>query len=422
MIIPTHGHNSGQEVRERPRRILQIFSRYKEYGGEEGSVYRIGDALQSEFDVGFFIYSSTDLFSSNVLRKTVGALKAVSNWEVISNLRRYHQLGRYDCWLVHNVFPAMSPSVYAIAFKLGVPIVQYLHNYRLGCINGFFMNHGEPCQRCIDGKFFSAFQTACWHDSRIQSGVMGGIMKRVKRLDVFDKVQHWIAISDAQKKEHVRMGIPAERITTIHHFLDVRKEPPPYPPAGDVLFVGRLSNEKGVEWLLRAWVSLQNMGRILWIVGDGPEREKLEALAETLALRNVRFTGFLKSAEAESIWANTACSVVPSIWMEPFGMVVLESWAKCRPVVAHRIGALPEIIEDGKGGILVEPSAPSEMAAAIRGILEHPEQGAVMGRAGFARLSSHFSQAIWQNKIQKVFQEVTFNDPYKSLQEGDSGV
>jgi glycosyltransferase involved in cell wall biosynthesis len=241
-------------------------------------------------------------------------------------------------------------------------------------------------------------------------------------MDVFGKVQHWIAISDAQKQEHVRMGIPEDRITTIHHFLTSQKEPPPYPPAGDVLFVGRLSQEKGVDLLLRAWESLQHLGRILWIVGDGPEREKLESLAGTLALRNVRFTGFLKPAEVESIWANTACTVVPSIWKEPFGMVVLEAWAKCRPVVAHRIGALPEIIADGRGGILVDPDAPEEMAAAIREILDHPEQGAVMGRVGFARLRSHFSEAIWQNKIQKVFQDVSFNDPHKSLQEGKSGV
>jgi glycosyltransferase involved in cell wall biosynthesis len=392
-----------EKTKEKPqRRILQIFSRYREYGGEEGSVYRIGDALQHDFDVGFFIYSSADLFSGGKIRKGIGVLKAVSNWEVVAQLRRRQDLGGYQSWLIHNVYPAMSPSVYALAFSLGIPVIQYLHNYRMGCINGFFMNHGEPCQRCMHGNFLPALQTACWHESHLQSGIMGGITMRARSMDLFRKIDRWIAISEAQKKEHVLMGIPENRIDVVPHFLESHQEAPAYPLCGDVLFVGRLSKEKGVDRLLAAWELLQQLGRVLWIVGDGPEREKLEKIVASRRLQNVRFTGFLKAEEMAWVWANTACSVVPSIWKEPFGMVVLESWAKSRPVVAHRIGALPEIIEQAKSGLLVEPNDPGEMADAIERILVHPEQGEAMGREGLLRLKSHFSKDEWREKILKT--------------------
>ena len=391
-------------------RILQIFSRYKQYGGEEGSVYRISDILNRDCDTGIYLYSTADLFPGG-LQNVMGIAKAFHNWDVVKQLCHYQELGKYDCWLIHNVFPAISPAAYEYAFELNIPIVHYLHNYRLGCVNGFFLNHGKPCQRCMFGNFLPALQTACWHDSHLQSGLMGAITARVRGMKIFKRVAHWIAISQAQKEEHVLMGIPESRISVIPHFLESEEEPLPYPERGDVLFVGRLSQEKGVDRLLRAWQRVQDLGRNLWIVGEGPERGALEKLTNSLSLRNVRFTGFLASADTKTIWERSACSVVPSIWKEPFGMVVLEAWARGRPVVAHRIGALPEIIKEDEEGILVHPDDPMEMAKAILSILQNPKKGELMGIKGLERLRKDFSQSVWQEKIHSVFRQIKKNQP-----------
>ena len=261
------------------------------------------------------------------------------------------------------------------------------------------------------GNFLPALQTACWHDSHLQSGLMGAITARARGMKIFKRVAHWIAISQAQKEEHVLMGIPESRISVIPHFLESEEEPLPYPERGDVLFVGRLSQEKGVDRLLRAWQRVQDLGRNLWIVGEGPERGALEKLTNSLSLRNVRFTGFLASADTKTIWERSACSVVPSIWKEPFGMVVLEAWARGRPVVAHRIGALPEIIKEDEEGILVHPDDPMEMAKAILSILQNPKKGELMGIKGLERLRKDFSQSVWQEKIHSVFRQIKKNQP-----------
>lgn len=398
------------EAGHRPR-ILQIFSRYREYGGEEGSVYRIGDALHRDFDIGFFLASSGDAFSGGVLKKGLSTIKAFSNWTIVDQLRRYQQLGRYDCWLIHNVFPVMSPAVYDLAFSMRIPVIHYLHNYRLGCINGFFMNHGEPCQRCMHGNFLPAFQTACWHESRLQSGIMGAITSRARGMDLFHRVHRWVAISRAQKQEHVDMGIPADRIFVIPHFFESKGEAPDYPYQGDVLFVGRLSAEKGVDRLLLAWERIQDCGRTLRIVGDGPERGRLEEMVRSKRLRNVSFTGFLEHAQMAAIWEQSACSIVPSVWKEPFGMVVLESWAKGRPVIAHRIGALEEIVSDGTDGLLVPVDEPGALAEAILSILDNPDRGQAMGRAGADRLKIQYSKTRWQNAICGVFSNLPSGNP-----------
>lgn len=388
-------------------RVLQLFSRYRDFGGEEGSVYRIGDALHHEFDVGFFLTSSGDGFSGNVVQRGVSVLKAFSNWSVEKQLRHYQELGRYDIWLIHNVFPAMSPAVYELAFRLGVPVVQYLHNYRMGCINGFFLNHGHACQTCMNGNFIKAFRTACWHESHIQSGIMGLITARARRMDLFQRVSHWIAISEAQKREHVAMGIPEEKISVVHHFyIPATADVPSHPGGGDALFVGRLSAEKGVDHLIRAWQLMQNCGATLWIVGDGPERSRLESMIREEKIHNVQFTGFLTHQEMDKIWAKSACSIIPSIWKEPFGMVVLEAWAKGRPVVAHRIGALPEIISDGVDGLLVSENSPEELAEAIRSLLQNALRAREMGEAGWEKLKSRYSQKVWLETITPVLSNV----------------
>ena len=388
----------------RPR-ILQIFTRYREFGGEESSVYQIGDALHRDFDVGFFGYSTEDFLSGGILSKATSPVAAFWNSHAVRELKHYQSVGNYDFWQIHNVFPALSPAVYELAFELGVPVIHYLHNYRLGCVNGFFLNHGLPCQRCSTGNFIPAFVTGCWHDSRLKSGFMGVVTRKARDLGIFSKVAHWISISRTQAEEHVAMGVPRESITVIPHFLESKGEAPDYPAQGDVLFVGRLSAEKGVDRLLHAWKLIQDSGRHLRIVGDGPERGALESLSASLQLKNITFTGFVDRSSMGDVWQQTACSVVPSIWKEPFGMVVLESWARGRPVVAHRIGGLGEIIDHEVNGLLAEPYDIAGLASAISRLLLDHDLSVNLGAAGQRKLQHDYSRTIWQDRILKVYQD-----------------
>lgn len=386
-------------------RILQIFNRYMEYGGEEGSVYRIGDALQELHDVEYLLYSTKDFLGASKIQKIGAAINAWHNWEATHRLERYQKAGRFNVWQIHNVFPALSPSVYLKAFDLGVPIVHYLHNYRLSCTNGFFLNHGEPCQRCIGGNFYPAFATACWRNSHLFSGYMGLILNHVRRMDLFHKVAVWIALSEAQKALHVKMGIPEERIRVIPHFYIPPNDPLPPNPTGDVLFVGRLSPEKGCRLLLEAWRSVEARGRNLIFMGDGPERAFLESYAREHKLDNVRFAGFVDRSEQKAILEQSAFVVVPSIWEEPFGMVVLEAWANRRPVVATRNGALVDLVTPHQTGLLANSGDAQDLAAQISYLIRDPEVIAGMGQAGFDEIGIKYHKALWKNRVQQLYSQ-----------------
>ena len=191
----------------------------------------------------------------------------------------------------------------------------------------------------------------------------------------------------------------------VPHFLERDKTAPVvgFPVHGYALFIGRLSPEKGVARLLEAWAKLAPTRRLV-IAGDGPELAALQAQARALSLTNVTFVGFVGRAAQSELWAGAAFSIVPSRWQEPFGMVVLEAWSQGRSVVAHRIGALPEIITDKFNGFLADPDDADDLAAVVETAFEHGPVLRDMGQNGLATLLSYYNKSRWLNDIKQVYQ------------------
>jgi len=389
-------------------RVLQIFNRYLEFGGEQASVFRIGDALQERADVEYFTYSSEALIGArNPADMAAAAFLAFHNGDAVRRLERYQRIGKFDIWQIHNVFPALSPSVYKLAFKLGVPVVQYLHNYRMSCVNGFFLNHGETCTSCIHGNFTKAALTGCWRESRLVSGWMGLVMGRVRAMDVFHRVAAWIALSKAQKDLHVRMGIPVDAIHVLPHFFE------PHPGlfvaahGRDVLFVGRLSKEKGVSHLLDAWKQTAGGGAKLVIAGEGPEKAALEGKVAAERIGNVEFAGFVPKDQQDVLWQRAAFSVVPSIWQDPLPTVVFEAWERGRTVIVSEVGGLADSVEHGTDGLKVPMRDARAWARAMGDLLARPAECAKMARAGLMKLQTSYTRSAWLGRLESVYRLAT---------------
>jgi glycosyltransferase involved in cell wall biosynthesis len=384
-------------------KILQVFSRYLQKGGEEFFSERLREALKGFCTVENFIGSSESWLGQDFFSKISLPGRLFHDSSVATSLRANQITGNFDLWIIQNALPGLTPAVYQTAFDLGVPVVQYLHNYRMGCTNGFLLNHGRPCERCLGGNFWPAFTTACWRNSRLISGVMGLVLRRVRALGTFRNVAVWIALHEGQKERHVKMGIPRERILVIPHFFTPMGLAPASAPRGDVLFLGRLSPEKGLEGLLRAWKQVRVGSRNLYLAGTGPEEHKLRRLAAELGLNSVRFLGFVPTHDQPALWAKTSFSVIPSLWPEPFPLAFLESWANARPVLASRLGAMAETIEHGSDGFLVEPHSVSALAAGLQSLMDNPTAIDSMGKAGFTKLRRDYSKEIWIRRMREAF-------------------
>jgi glycosyltransferase involved in cell wall biosynthesis len=385
----------------RPR-ILRLFSRYQQYGGEEAVAKRIHQALAEVMDADWFESSTGMLLGSSFSSKLAAPWKVIHNAAVVANLRKLQERNQYCAWEIHNVFPALSPSVYQVAFDLGIPVVHFLHNYRLSCVNGSFLNHGEPCERCIKGNFLPAVQTICWRDSRLACGFMSMALARVRRLKVFERVSAWIALSQAQKALHLKMGLPDRTLHVVPHFLEFsRAEVSTLPKDGYALFLGRLSPEKGVANLLYAWTKLKTPGARLVIAGTGSEEGRLRQIIVENKLHNVELRGFVDSAQHRDLWANAKFLIVPSIWHEPFGLVALEGLAHGRPLVISNLGSLSEIAADS--GLVVDPWSAEEIADACDRLFSDTKLAQEMGTCGIKRLQRVYNRDVWLEKIREVY-------------------
>ena len=267
---------------------------------------------------------------------------------------------------VHSLHPQITPSIYAACHDMAVPVVHTLHNYRYICPGALLFRNGRPCEDCI-GKFpFPALRHRCYRGSLAATGSVVWMIAYNRLRGTFNnQVDRYIALTDFTKSRLVAGGLNAERIDVKPNFL-------PDPPkagkgAGEyAVYVGRLSEEKGLHTLLSAWRSVDDME--LKVLGDGPQKSQLEAQAR-LGGANVAFLGMLPRKDVLSIVGEAEMQFVPSEWYEGFPMVIVEAYACGTPVIASRIGSLDEIVVDGETGMKFEPGNPRDLAEKINDLV-----------------------------------------------------
>ena len=199
------------------------------------------------------------------------------------------------------------------------------------------------------------------------------------------KVSRFIALNQFAQDKFIAAGLPAERIVVKPNFMadPFATDPMPDVARKGALYVGRLSAEKGVGVLVDAW---REMDMPLTILGDGPDRAALEARAGP----NVHFLGHRDRAFVQEAMRAAAVLVVPSIWFEMFPMTVVEAMACGTPLVVSRIGALAEIVEDGKTGVHFTAGDAADLARTLRSIFAEP---AVLARMG-QNARRHYEKAL----------------------------
>ena len=393
---------------QRPR-ILHIFSRYGEVGGEEICFHAITEALDAVADVTPFVYSTEEL-----LRSSHGALTKMRymlhNRDVEEKLRECLRGNYYDAWIIHNTFPAMSPCVYELALEQAVPVIHYLHNYRAGCLNGVFYRNGAPCFSCKNGNYLPGVLHACWRGSAAYSALAAAALYKTRRMGTWNRLSSYIAVSRRQRELLIQSGIPGDKIRVIPHFIRQKTAhagpPTPDRPRRDVLYAGRLTQEKGVFHLVRAWERLSPPGRTLYLMGDGPLRGELEHYVSSRRLESIRLTGFIPHGEQGAVRAACGLAVAPSLVEETFGMVVLESWLHGTPVIVTPCGGLPELITHGQNGWIAREPSVDALAETLRTTLEEEERWPAMGADGQQLLSSTYSPSAWLQSMGNLLAEL----------------
>ena len=383
-------------------RILVVHNRYR--SGQPSGENRVVEQEVSLLRAGgneVFLHErrSDDISAFSMIGRASVPVRVVWSPADRHRVKRILAECRPDVVHVHNTFPLISPSILGPCTDAGVPVVATLHNFRTACANGLLFRSGGPCEDCIGREPWPSVVHACYRGSRMATIPVAASISVHRGLRTWSRgVSRFIALSAFARDRLVAGGLPGERFV-------VKPNSAPDPgekratPGEHFLYLGRLSEEKGVDLLAAAWSD--ELGSLI-VVGDGPARPMLE---RSLSDRgSVAMTGSLPHDECMQLVLRSRAVIVPSRWYEGFPMVVVEASARGVPVIAPALGSFPEMIEDDASGVLFPPGDAAGLAEAVR-LLMGTSASDRMGRRGRAIYEERYTEERNLDRLMAIYTE-----------------
>ena len=305
---------------------------------------------------------------------------------------------RPDIVHLHIFQHQLSPSILDVIKKYNLPTVYTAHDLKMLCLNYKMMHHGQICEECKGGKYYKCAVNKCVKDSFAKSCINvieGYVHKYRNSYDVIDRI---ITPSTFYKKKFEEFGIDSKRVIHIPNFLDTEK--PNINRRDDCetyyLYFGRLSEEKGVLTLLKAFKEIDSR---LYIVGTGPIKEKVEEYILKENITNVKVLGFMSGQSLKDIVGNAKAVILPSEWYENGPYSAIEALQMGRPIIGANIGGIPELVDEN--GYLFKSGCPE----ALKEQIEEME-----------RLTKSEYQKLKNNSYELFFNRYTKKTHYRDLE------
>lgn len=360
----------------------------------EDAVYRNEAALLRSRKVAVIQYERHNDRISGPLNKAKAVSDSVWSKKTYKEVSELIAKEKPDVAHFHNIWYLISPSAYYACKEAGIPVVQTLHNFRMFCANGLLMRDGRVCEDCVGRVPWRGTAYGCYRSSRLYSlpVVASQIIHRARGTWA-EAVDAYVALTEFGKRKFVECGLPAEKIFVKPNFL---ADPPAanYSTADYAIYMGRLSEEKGLDVLVDALASDNGAASSrlkVKIVGEGPLRAHLEGKAKDKGLSNIEFLGRKDFGECLDLLSRARFMVLPSVCYENFPMAIREAFACGKPVVGSNLGAIASIIGDRETGLLFRPGNPEDLASKIAWMIGNEDDCIQMGRNARAEFESKYT-------------------------------
>ncbi|MCK4981824.1 MAG: glycosyltransferase family 4 protein, partial [Victivallaceae bacterium] len=343
-------------------KIAIVHNEYGKFSGEEAVVRDQIELLKSQgHEVVTFIRSSVEI-SNMFFGKIQAFLCGIYNPFAVRAFREFLKQKQPDIIHIHNLFPLISPAILPECKKAGIPVVMTVHNYRLICPNGLFMNSGGICEKCSGGKEWNCVKYNC-ENSRLKSFgyALRNRFARFKRY-YLDNVDIFAVLTEFQRQKLIKNNFPEKKIIVLANMnVDIDKVKKSINQGDYVAYAGRLSKEKGIDLIIAAAAKLPRIK--FKLAGSGAEQFRDNAPA------NLEFCGYLSGDELDDFYSNCRFAVMASTWYEGFPITLLDAMACGKTVIVPDIGGLPEI----EGGITFPPGNISVFTEKIKELWDNPE-------------------------------------------------
>jgi glycosyltransferase involved in cell wall biosynthesis len=340
-------------------KILIVHNKYKIPGGEDIQTEEEFSLLnQNGMEVHSFVVSNDYIDTINTVSLALNTIWSKKYYKI---LLQKIKTEKFDIIHIHNFFPLLSPSIFYAAQKAGAKVVMTAHNYRLVCPNALMFIENKICNDC-QGKTipYPALFKKCYRNNFLATAATVTMLGFHNLVHTWkNKIDGIICISEFVKGQLILGGFDEKQLYVKYNFV-ASNLPPNFEPEDYYVFVGRTSDQKGIELLLKTFQQIQKK---IVIIGDGP----LTYMVQEFVKRNnnIEYLGKLSLEETYKKVAKAKALISPSQSNEPFGRTIIEAFAHGTPVIGSALGGITELIKEGSNGFLFDPYKESDLVNTI---------------------------------------------------------
>ncbi len=381
-----------------------VHNRYQQFGGED-AVFQAESELLRRHGHEVYLYerSNAEINQYNFLEKQRHILQMDWSKKTYNEIQGILKGFAADICHVYNTFFMVTPAVYYACRDAKVPVVQSLYNYRLMCANALFLREGRHCEECLHHSRWRGVKYGCYKGSKLFTALVVRMLNKHWQKGTWNQlIDGYITATEFSRRKHGEAGIPAEKVTVKPHFYENqngRREN----DQGYALYIGRISAEKGVRVLLRAWTSLPDVP--LKIIGEGPLLTEIKESVAQENLKRVQVLGYCSDEDYIRHLKSAACVVVPSICHDNFPRTIVEAFSYGVPVIASRLDGIKEYIAEGRTGLLFETGNAADLAKQLQKFLNDKKRMAFMGQEARREYESHYTPGRNYEYLMKIYEQ-----------------
>ena len=385
-------------------RILCVHNKFQKYGGSDAVFEADQQMLARHADVVTYTRHSQEIFSASWPQRLRFGIDALYSRRTVREVTDLVKRFRPDIAYVHNVFPLISPSLYDVLYRLRVPSVHIMHDYRLFCPNSRFFTNGHVCESCKLGSYWAAVRQRCVRRNTAYSALYASSLFLNRRWGLERKIGGYICLTEFTKKLLLESEIPESKLYLCPNYIDTSAFTPQFGGGRYVLYLGGFYRDKGVLTAAKACAQLPDIP--FKFIGTGDAEDELRNYIKQHRLQNVELVGFKEGQEKLEYLRNSMFTIVPSHFYETFCLVVVESYASGKPVVASASGSLPYLVQPNETGLLFRPQDADDLAAKIRYLYDRPDQIESMGRSARDLVATKYDSRLRCPSLEAIFNNV----------------
>lgn len=408
-------------------KVLMVHKFYYVEGGAERYVFNVSDLLEEKghevipfamkdernFHSQYTPYF-VDRFGPDQMFETKNpstrlkiARRMIFNKEAQEKLAKLIEDTKPDIAHVHSIYHHLSPSVLHTLKKYNLPVLLTLHDYKMVCPNYIFLD-GERnvCEDCQGKHFWKATAKKCFRNSYAASALVSAEAYWNKwKKSYLNNVDVFMSPSQFLGDKISQYGYESKPVITQPYTLDLGAYEPCYDPSDYFVFMGRLTHEKGVHFLLDAAHKIQ--GADLYVLGTGPIEDELRQRVKNENLTNVKMLGYKSGDELREIVRRAKFTVITSEWHDNSPLVIYESLSLGNPIVGARMGGIPELIEEGVDGFVYDRGDLESFVKHVNYLIQNPEKNIEMGKAARAKSERLYGFEEHYKKLMELYDYTT---------------